>query len=266
MFRYVEFSGERMAARDIRYGSLQDAAVLITGGASGIGAALVAAFAAQGAKTAFIDIDARGGNAVCETLRSSPHKPIFIEADLSSVADAQKAVMLAAKALGGIQVLINNAARDDRHDPLTITEQEWDESHAVNLKPVMFVTQAAIPYLEKASGASVINFSSIAYLLNMGEVPAYGAAKAAIVGLTKTLAGRLGASNIRVNALLPGMIVTERQKQLWLTEEGISAFQQKQCIKRVLLPEDLVGPCLFLASTASSAITAQAIIVDGGVF
>jgi galactose dehydrogenase len=260
------FLGGRMVTSDIRYGSLQDAPVLITGGASGIGAALVAAFAAQGAKTAFIDIDAKGGSAVCEALGGSLHKPLFIEADLSSVADAQTAVADAARILGGIQVLVNNAARDDRHDPLTITEQEWDESHAVNLKPVMFVTQAAIPHLEKASGASIVNFSSIAYLLNMGEMPAYGSAKAAIVGLTKTLAGRLGPANIRVNALLPGMIVTERQKELWLTDEGISAFVEKQCIKRVLLPEDLAGPCLFLASSAASAITAQAIIVDGGVF
>jgi galactose dehydrogenase len=130
----------------------------------------------------------------------------------------------------------------------------------------MFVTQAALPFLEKAHDAAIVNFSSIAYLLNMGDLPAYGAAKAAIIGLTKTLAGRLGPSNIRVNAVLPGMIVTERQKALWLTEEGIESFVKTQCLKRALTADDLVGPCLFLASSASAAITAQAIIVDGGVF
>lgn len=249
-----------------RYGGLEDAAVLITGGASGIGASLVAGFARQGARTAFIDIDAKSAGSLCAALTEVKYKPVFIEADLSSVQVGQDAVRQAAQMLGGIQVLINNAARDDRHDPATITEDQWDKSMAVNLKPVMFVTQAALPFLERAKDAAIVNFSSIAYLLNMGDLPAYGAAKAAIIGLTKTLAGRCGPSNIRVNAVLPGMIVTERQKALWLTEDGIENFVKTQCLKRALTADDLVGPCLFLASSASAAITAQAIIVDGGVF
>lgn len=251
----------------VEYACLRNAPVLVTGGASGIGASLVAGFARQGARTAFIDIDGTAGAALVHELRNAAHVPQFIQADLSRVSEAQAAVRQAAEALGGLKVLVNNAARDDRHDPATITEAEWDSSQAVNLKPLMFVTQAAVPYLEKASGAAVVNFSSIAYLLNMGDLPAYGAAKAGIIGLTKTLAGRFGPMGIRVNAVLPGMIVTERQKKLWLTEEGVASFVEgRQCLKRPLEAIDLVGPCLFLASSQSAAMTAQSMIVDGGVF
>lgn len=251
----------------VQYACFQDAPVLVTGGASGIGASLVAGFAAQGARTAFIDIDADAGAGLVESLGDVAHPPIFLQADLSRVAEAQAAVRQAADLLGGLKVLVNNAARDDRHDPATITEAQWDASMAVNLKPLMFVAQAALPYLAKSAGASVVNFSSIAYLLNMGDLPAYGAAKAGIIGLTKTLAGRFGPSGIRVNAVLPGMIVTERQKKLWLTDEGVATFvAERQCLKRPLEAADLVGPCLFLASSQSAAMTAQSIIVDGGVF
>ena len=251
----------------VEYACLRDAPVLVTGGASGIGASLVEGFARQGARTAFIDIDGAAGAALVRSLRDAPHAPHFIQADLSRVVDAQAAVRKAADLLGGIKVLVNNAARDDRHDPATISEAEWDASQSVNLKPLMFVTQAAMPYLEKARGAAVVNFSSIAYLLNMGDLPSYGAAKAGIIGLTKTLAGRFGPSGIRVNAVLPGMVVTERQKKLWLTEDGVADFvANRQCLKRPLEAIDLVGPCLFLASSQSAAMTAQSMIVDGGVF
>lgn len=250
-----------------QYACLRDAPVLVTGGASGIGASLVAGFARQGARVAFIDVDGAAGMALVHSLQDAPQVPHFIQADLSRVTDAQAAVRETAEMLGGLKVLVNNAARDDRHDPVTITEAEWDASHAVNLKPLMFVTQAAVPYLEKADGAAIVNFSSIAYLLNMGDLPAYGAAKAGIIGLTKTLAGRFGPAGIRVNAVLPGMIVTERQKKLWLTDEGVSEFvTHRQCLKRPLQAEDLVGPCLFLASSQSAAMTAQSMIIDGGVF
>jgi NAD(P)-dependent dehydrogenase (short-subunit alcohol dehydrogenase family) len=256
-----------MRADSVRYACLQDAPVLITGGASGIGAGLVEGFARQGARTAFIDIDEAAGTALAASLAGSAFPPRFFRADLSDVSDAQAAVRDAADALGGLRVLINNAARDDRHDPVSISEAEWDESLSVNLKPLMFVTQAALPYLQRAGAASVVNFSSIAYLLNMGDLPAYGSAKAGIIGLTKTLAGRLGPMDIRVNAVLPGMIVTERQKKLWLTDDGIKAFvAERQCLKRPLEAIDLVGPCLFLASSQSAAMTAQCMIVDGGVF
>ncbi len=256
-----------MQADRVQYACLRDAPVLVTGGASGIGASLVEGFVRQGARVAFIDIDGAAGAVLVAQLRNAGHPPLFIQADLSLVADAQAAVRKAADLLGGLQVLVNNAARDDRHDPATISEAQWDASQAVNLKPLMFVTQAAAPYLEKAGGAAIVNFSSIAYLLNMGDLPAYGAAKAGIIGLTKTLAGRFGPAGIRVNAILPGMVVTERQKKLWLTDEGVASFvADRQCLKRPLEATDLVGPCLFLASSQSAAMTAQSMIVDGGVF
>jgi galactose dehydrogenase len=249
------------------YHCLRDAPVLITGGASGIGASLVEGFATQGAKVAFIDVDNDAGKRLAASLKDSRHTPHFIHTDLASVSDAQAAVRKAAELLGGLKVLVNNAARDDRHDPATITEAEWDASQAVNLKPLMFVSQAAAPFLEQAAGAAIVNFSSIAFLLNMGDLPAYGAAKAGIIGLTKTLAGRFGPAGIRVNAVLPGMIVTERQRTLWLSDDGIASFvAERQCLKRPLEAVDLVGPCLFLASSQSAAITAQSMIVDGGVF
>jgi len=242
-----------------------DRGILITGGGSGIGASLVEAFVAAGANVAFIDIDEKASHGLVERLSSKDgKKPFFFEADLRDQDQLASAVRSAGETLGSIKALINNAAWDDRHDIETVTSEYWDANHAVNLKQVFFVTQAALPYLRKEKNASVINFSSISYLLNMGDLPAYATAKAGIVGLTKSLAGRLGPENIRVNAILPGMIVTERQKDLWLTDEGIASTVNRQCLKRALTGEDLVGPCFFLASDASAAMTAQTMIIDGG--
>jgi NAD(P)-dependent dehydrogenase (short-subunit alcohol dehydrogenase family) len=248
-----------------RMSEFQDQGVLITGGGTGIGASLVTAFAEQGAKVAFIDINEPASQALAETLSTYTRHPVtFVRADLRDQSQLAQAVETAAQATGGIRVLINNAAWDDRHDIDTVTSDYWDANHAVNLKPVFFVTQAALPYLRKAHAASIINFSSISYLLNMGDFPAYATAKAGIIGLTKSLAGRLGPETIRVNAILPGMIVTERQKELWLTEDSVSHTVSRQCLKRALTADDLVGPCLFLASSASAGMTAQTIIIDGG--
>lgn len=242
-----------------------DQGVLITGGATGIGASLVRAFSKSGAKVAFIDVNIQAGEALATSLSGDArHLVTFVHGDLRVADQLSSAVHAAAQATDGIKVLVNNAAWDDRHDIDEVTSEYWDANHAVNLKPVFFVTQAALPYLRQAQAASVINFSSISYLLNMGELPAYAAAKAGIIGLTKSLAGRLGPENIRVNAILPGMIVTERQRDLWLTDESISQGVSRQCLKRALSAEDLVGPCMFLASSASAAMTAQTIIIDGG--
>lgn len=246
---------------------LRDAGVLITGGASGIGAALVAAFAAQGARVAFIDRDEAQGQSLAASLSAtSAHPVLFQPADLAEVAALRQAVQAAVEGLGGLKVLVNNAGWDDRHELDDVTEAYWDHNQAVNLKQMFFCAQAAAPALRRSGAGAIVNLSSIAYLLNMPDLPSYAAAKAGIIGLTKSLAGRLGPENIRVNALLPGMIVTERQKKLWLTEDGMAAMVARQCLKRVLLAEDMVGPCLFLASAASGAITAQSIIADGGVF
>ncbi|WCJ63001.1 SDR family NAD(P)-dependent oxidoreductase [Agrobacterium tumefaciens] len=248
-----------------QFPDLKDAGVLVTGGGSGIGASLVEAFAMQGAKVSFIDIAEQPSIALVERLAATvPHPVHYFRADLSDIKAIKRTVDMAASATGGIKVLVNNAAWDDRHDIDSVTEAYWDANQAVNLKQMFFTVQAALPHLRQAKDASIVNFSSISFLLNMGELPSYAAAKAGIIGLTKSLAGRLGPENIRVNTLLPGMIVTERQKELWLTDEGITATTARQCLNRTLVAADLSGPCLFLASSASSAITAQSIIVDGG--
>ncbi len=250
----------------ISYGDLQDKGILVTGGGSGIGAALVEGFAAQGARVAFIDVAQEASRELVARLGpTSRHAPIFLNADLRHVNAIRTAVDEAAHQLGGLSVLVNNAGWDDRHAFEAVTEEYWDMSQSINLKQVFFVSQAAAPHLRQAPGGSIVNFSSIAYLLNMSEMPAYTTAKAGIVGLTKSLAGRLGPDNIRVNAILPGMIVTERQKQLWLADADIVAMISRQCLKRSLLAQDLIGPSLFLASSASAAITAQTLVVDGGV-
>lgn len=254
-----------MAATQARFPDLEGAGVIVTGGSTGIGAALVEAFALQGARVGFLDIAVAEGEALVERLGASvAHAPVFEAVDLRDIAATRQSVERLAAALGSIRVLVNNAAWDDRHDIDAVTEDYWDDNQAINLKPVFFLSQAVVPHLRRAGGGAIVNFSSIAFLLNMADVPAYAAAKAGIIGLTKSLAGRLGPDNIRVNAILPGMIVTERQKKLWLTEEGIETMVARQCLKRPLVAEDMVGPCLFLSSACSGAMTAQTIIADGG--
>ncbi|OJT96346.1 MAG: 3-oxoacyl-ACP reductase [Rhizobium sp. 63-7] len=254
-----------MTATQARFPDLEGAGVIVTGGSTGIGAALVEAFALQGARVGFLDIAVAEGEALVERLGAGvAHAPVFEAVDLRDIAATRQSVERLAAALGSIRVLVNNAAWDDRHDIDAVTEDYWDDNQAINLKPVFFLSQAVVPHLRRAGGGAIVNFSSIAFLLNMADVPAYAAAKAGIIGLTKSLAGRLGPDNIRVNAILPGMIVTERQKKLWLTEEGIETMVARQCLKRPLVAEDMVGPCLFLSSACSGAITAQTIIADGG--
>ncbi|WEZ84230.1 SDR family NAD(P)-dependent oxidoreductase [Rhizobium sp. 32-5/1] len=256
-----------MVMPSAHFPDLKDSAVLITGGSSGIGAALVEGFLKQGARVAFLDIDRKAGNALVGRLsQETETAPVFIPADLRDVEALHRAVEQAAAAIGPIGVLINNAARDDRNLLEEVTQETWDESQAVNLRPHFFMAQAVAPYMRTLGKGSIINFSSIAFMLNMGDLPVYATAKAGIIGLTKSLAGHLGPANIRVNAVLPGMVVTERQKQLWLTEESIKAMIEKQCLKRTLLADDMVGPCLYLASDCSAGVTAQTMIVDGGVF
>ncbi|KSV67883.1 SDR family oxidoreductase [Ensifer sp. ENS08] len=248
-----------------QFHDLEDRAVLVTGGGSGIGAALVEGFVDQGARVAFVDIDERASLDLVERLAiKASTAPVYIPADLRDIEAVKKAAQTAAAALGAIHVLVNNAARDDREPLESVTEESWDESQAVNLRHLFFMSQAVAPHMREAGGGSIVNFSSIAYLLNMAEIPAYATAKAAIVGLTKSLAGKLGHDNIRVNAILPGMIVTERQKRLWLSDAAIAGMQERQCLKRSLTADDLVGPCLFLASACSSGMTAQTMIIDGG--
>lgn len=249
------------------YPDLRDRGVLISGGGSGIGAALVEAFVHQGARVAFVDIDEAESSALTARLSEGvAHKPVFLNVDIRDITAYREAIAVAVAAIGPIRVLVNNAARDDRHEFADVTPDYWDENQAVNLRHHFFAAQAVAKTMREAGGGSIVNFSSIAYMLNMGELPSYATAKAGIVGLTKSLAGKLGPDGIRVNAILPGMVVTERQLRLWIDEAAIEAMLNEQCLKRPLTPEDIVGPCLFLASDASRGMTAQTMIVDGGVF
>ncbi|NLS17930.1 SDR family oxidoreductase [Rhizobium sp. P40RR-XXII] len=256
-----------MAETHAQFPDLKDRTVLITGGGSGIGAALVGGFARQGAKVAFIDVAEEPSKALAARLSAgSVHPVVFYHADLRDVGAIKSTVAAVESDLGAIRVLVNNAAWDDRHDIDTTTEEYWDNNQAINLKQVFFVSQAAVPGMRGAGGGAIINFSSIVFKTNPPLLSSYAAAKSGILGLTKSFAGRLGPENVRVNAVLPGMIITQRQLDLWLTEEGMAKTIDRQCLKRVLSAEDLVGPVLFLASDCSGAMTGQAITVDGGIF
>lgn len=248
-----------------RYPELENASVLITGGGSGIGAALTEGFWKQGARVAFIDIAEQPSIALCDRLeRETGRRPLFVRTDLRDVAALKAAVEQAAAAHGPVTVLINNAALDDRHDLLEMTVEYWENNQAINLRPHAFTAQAVVPGMKAAGGGSIINFTSTSFLINHPGMPSYTAAKAGIVGLTKGLAGLLGPDRIRVNAVAPGWVLTERQKQLWATGEGVAGHIAKQCIKEAMLPDDMVGICLFLASDGARMLTAQTIIVDGG--
>jgi NAD(P)-dependent dehydrogenase (short-subunit alcohol dehydrogenase family) len=248
-----------------RFPDLEGASVLITGGGSGIGAALTEGFALQGCKVAFIDIADAPSRALADRLSGSVmHRPLYLKADLRDIDALRAAVAGAAAAHGPATVLINNAAYDQRHAVEDITEEFWDDNQAINLRPHFFTAQAVAPGMKAAGKGSIINFTSTSFLINHPDMPSYTAAKAGIIGLTKGLAGKLGADGIRVNAIAPGWVITERQMALWVTEESLKAHVAKQCIHEIMQPDDIVGPCLFLASDASRMLTAQTLIVDGG--
>lgn len=248
-----------------RFPDLANASVLITGGATGIGAALTAAFSAQGASVAFIDIAAEAGEALARDLSARHGTSVrFLEADLRDLDRLKAAADEAARLHGPVGVLVNNAARDDRHSIEDVTGAYWDENQSINLRPQFFAAQAVIPAMKAAGRGTIVNFTSTAFMINGGIFPAYTAAKAGVIGLTKGLAGALGPFGIRVNAIAPGWVITERQAELWLTDQGRRTFIERQCLKRMLEPADMVGPCLFLASEASRGMTAQTMIVDAG--
>lgn len=254
-----------MTGSNALFPDLEGASVLITGGGSGIGAALTQGFASQGSKVAFIDIADDASKALQKQLSETSEHPVhYLKADLRDVSQLKSACQEAANLNGSISVLVNNAAWDDRHEIEAVTPEYWDNNQAINLRPQFFSVQAVVPGMKKAGHGSIINFTSASFMINQGDMPSYTAAKAGAIGLTKGLAGALGPFGVRVNAVLPGWIMTERQRREWVTPEALSATLDRQCLKRELQPEDIVGPCLFLASNMSSGITAQTIIVDGG--
>ena len=249
-------------SRTAQYPSLHDRAVLITGGASGIGASMVEQFALQRAKVALVDVDDQCAAKLKTKL--SPHSLLCLHCDLTDTGMVRNAVAEIEQKLGPVRVLVNNAARDDRHKFEEVTPEYWDERIAVNLRHQFFVTQAVVPGMKRAGGGSIINMSSIAWMIPSTGLPVYVIAKAGIVGLTRTLAKELGPENIRVNCISPGAIMTERQRRLWMTPEYLAEIMQRQSLKRELLPEDVARLALFLASDDSSAITGQNFVIDGG--
>lgn len=247
------------------YPSLKDRVVVITGGASGIGEALVEAFVAQQAKVAFLDLQSEAGEALAGRLAADGHlRPSFYQCDLTDIVALQQTVATIIDRFGTMDVLVNNAGNDTRHAIEEVTSESFDQTIAINLKQLFFMCQSVIPAMRKAGRGSIINMSSIAWVIPSTRVPVYIAAKAGIVGLTRTLAHELGADNIRVNAVLPGAIITERQKRLWLTDEYKAEILSRQALKRLLLPEEVARLVLFLASDDSAAITNQSCVIDGG--
>ena len=246
------------------FADLDGASVFVTGGGSGIGAALVEGFVAQGARVAFGDIrDSRGfANDLGARFANAP---LFLECDITDTEALRRSVAEAGAAHGPVTVLVNNAANDDRHTLEAVTPEYWDRMMAVNLKAYFFACQAVAPGMAAAGRGAIVNFSSISYIMGNAGYPVYTAANAAITGMTRSLARELGPQGVRVNAVAPGWVLTEKQRELWATPEGLADHLSRQCLPEHLMPEDLVGPVLFLASQASRMITGQCIAVDGGV-
>jgi len=243
---------------------LKGASVFITGGGSGIGASLTEGFLRQGARVAFVQrSDATG---FCDEMeRATGNRPLFIACDITDVGALKAAIDRAAGAQGPIRVLVNNAANDKRHETLAVDEAFWDWSMAINLKAYFFAAQAVVPGMRALGGGSIINFSSISYMMGNAGYPLYTTANSGINGMTRSLAREFGPDRIRVNALAPGWVLTQKQKDLWVTPEGLAAHLERQCLKDALAPEDIVGGVLFLASDTSKMMTGQALVIDGGV-
>jgi D-xylose 1-dehydrogenase len=247
------------------YPSLAGRTVFITGGGSGIGAAITAGFAGQKSKVAFVDIDEPASRALLESVeRETDNRPLFIPTDIRDVKALQTAIERTRTELGDIAVLVNNAANDQRHAVEEVTVDYWDERMAVNLRPMFFAAQAVLPQMKRLGAGSIINFGSISWMVPQGGFPAYATAKAAVHGLTRTLARDFGPFNVRVNCVVPGWVMTERQLRLWLTPQADEERAKAQCLPARVEAEDLADMVLFLASDAASKCTAQDFTVDGG--
>jgi NAD(P)-dependent dehydrogenase (short-subunit alcohol dehydrogenase family) len=247
------------------YPSLRGRTVFVTGGASGIGASEVEHFAIQGARVAFVDVAEDPARALIERLIAAGHEaPLFQRCDITDIAALQAAISKTAERLGPVTVLVNNAANDQRHRWQDMTPEYWDERMAVNLKHQFFAIQAVAPMMAKAGGGSIVNFGSISWHMGAGGMPAYTTAKAAVEGLTRGMARDLGADAIRVNCVIPGWVMTERQITLWLTPEAEADLMRAQFLKHRVMPEDLARLVLWLASDDSRMCSGHLWFCDGG--
>ena len=246
------------------YPSLAGRPVVISGGASGIGATLVRSFAAQGARVGFVDIAEEAGHALVAEITALGQTARFIACDITRTDAYQDAIAALAAAHGDALVLVNNAAHDQRQDWAAVTPAVWDDSMAVNLRHAFFAIQAVAPGMIRAGKGSIINTGSISWMIMTPSLPVYETAKAATHGLSRSMARELGKSGIRVNSLVPGAVITERQLELWLDADGLKAIEEAQALAGHVYPDDIARMALFLAADDSAMISAQQFLVDGG--
>ena len=247
------------------YPGLAGKTVFITGGGTGIGAALTRGFAGQKARVVFVDVALEASRAlVADVASETGVTPLFIPCDIRDIASLQAAIEQVRREVSDIAVLVNNAANDQRHTVEEVTPAFWDERMAVNLRPSFFTAQAVLPQIKRLGGGSIINFGSLSWMIPQGGFPAYATAKSAMHGLTRTLARDFGPFNIRVNCVVPGWVMTERQLKLWLTPEADAERAKAQCLPSRVMPEDIADMVLFLASDAAAKCSAQDFTVDGG--
>ena len=248
-----------------KYGSLQGKRVFITGGGSGIGESLVAEFAAQGALVAFVDIAVEASEALCRRLAEAGlTAPLFRHCDITDIASLQAVMAELAQKLGDFDILVNNAANDQRHQAQDVTLEYWNERIAINQRPMFFTCQAVFEGMKRQGGGSIINVSSISWHMKSGGYPVYATTKAAVVGLTRGLARDFGAHNIRVNTVTPGWVMTQRQIDLWVDDAAEVEIKKSQCLPSKLMPQDIAAMVLFLASDDGAMCTSQEFIVDAG--
>ncbi len=249
-------------ADTVRYDSLKGAVVVVTGGASGIGRGIVTALAAQGARVAFLDHDSAGAAVTLAACASA--EVVFLPCDLTDIKSLQHALHMASERLGPIRVLVNNAGNDDRHQTPEITPAYFDERIALNLKHYVFAAQGVQAQMAAAGGGSIVNIGSIAWKMADGSAPLYVTCKAAITGLTRALAREFGARGTRVNTVLPGWVMTDRQRSLWVDAVAEAQIDAAQCLPGRLVEADIAAMVLWLASDQSRMCTGQEFTVDGG--
>ena len=256
--------GNKMIKKRASFYDLKNKTVFITGGGSGIGAAITEAFLAQGSLVSFVQRS--DASIFCGQMEKKyQNRPYFIQCDISDISALNKGVDEAKEKNGPIKVLVNNAANDVRHSTLEVSEQFWDNSQALNLKAYFFSCQKVLHGMIEAMSGSIINMSSISYMMGNAGYPSYVTANSGINGMTRALAREFGVYKIRVNAIAPGWVMTEKQKEMWVSPELLEAHIKRQCLKDLLLPDDIVDSVLFLASDSSKSITGQLLAVDGGV-
>lgn len=252
------------AADAARYPSLRDVPVFVTGGATGIGADIVRAFAAQGARVGFVDIDEIGAQALLHSLAGAATAPRFVRGDVTDIGQLRDAVAATREAFGDIGVLVNNVANDQRHDFATLEVASFDATVAINLRPAYFAAQAVVPDMKRRGHGAIVNIGSASWLMKSANLTAYTTCKSAMMGFTRSLAAELGRDRIRVNQVMPGWVMTDKQLKLWVDAEGEQAIERNQLLPGRLQGRDIANMALFLAAEDSRMITAQTMVVDAG--